>query len=161
MSRTIAAAVLFALLGFATTVAAADAEPSAAEPTPSIADAGLPPLAGDVDWTLPLLHIGAPKRGAVLPVLYVSLAGLNAYDAYSTSVGVAAGAREANLLMGGLASNPAAFWATKGAVTAGSIVIAEQLWRKHRRVAAISMMAVSNGIMAMVAANNARVLGRQ
>jgi len=35
---------------------------------------------------------------------------------------------------------------------------AEQMWRNHHRVAAIVMMAASNGIMAVVATHNASVL---
>src|SRR5690242_9510550 len=49
----------------------------------------LSPLAGDVDWSLPPVHLGAEmhanSRGFLLPALYVSLGGLQLFDAYSTS----------------------------------------------------------------------------
>ena len=79
---------------------------------------------------------GAP-RPLILSPLYVSLAGLQAYDGYATLHGVNNGGREANVLVGGLASKPAAFWAVKAASTGLTIVLAEQLWRTHHRGEAI------------------------
>jgi hypothetical protein len=119
-------------------------------------------LATDTDWSLPPVHVGSnkPTRGAVLPALYVSLAALNVYDAYSTRSGLAKGAVEANPMMRGVAGNGAALWAVKGAATGVSIYLAERLWRKHRRMEAVAVMLVSNGIMAAVTARNASVLGQ-
>lgn len=97
------------------------------------------------------------SRPAVLPPLYVSLAALQAYDGYTTLRGVERGARETNRLVGGLAGKPAAFWAVKAGSTAFSIVIAEHLWRDHRRVEAITTMVVANGVMAAIAARNASI----
>ena len=114
--------------------------------------------ADEVDSTLPPVRFGEPRRGALLPVLYVSLAGLNAYDAYSTTKGVSSGARESNPLMRGAAGSPAAIWAIKAGVTSASIVVAERLWRTHKRPQAIGVMIISNGLMAAVAARNASVL---
>lgn len=121
----------------------------------------LQPLAGDVDWSLPPVLLGGPRRGAMLPALYVGLAGLNAFDAYSTVKGLSRGATEGNPLMQPAAGSSAAMWAIKGGVTAGSIAVAERLWRQNRRGAAITMMVVSNVIVATAAARNVQILGRQ
>jgi hypothetical protein len=115
------------------------------------------PLAGDVDWSLPPVEIGGERRPSILPVLYVSLAALQGFDGYSTTAGLARGARETNPVMTSAAGNSAAFWAVKAASTAGSIWVAERLW-KNNRVGAIVTMAVVNGVMASVAARNASVL---
>lgn len=114
--------------------------------------------ADDIDSTPPPVHFGEPRRGGLLPVLYVSLAGLNAYDAYSTTKGLSRGARESNPVMRGAAGSPAAIWAIKGGVTGASIMVAERLWRAHKRPQAIGVMIISNGLMAAVAARNASVL---
>jgi hypothetical protein len=88
----------------------------------------------------------------------LSLATLNAYDAYSTTSALGKGAVEANPLMRGVAGTPAALWAVKGGVTAMSIYAAERLWRDNHRVAAIALMAITNGVMAAVVTQNSRVL---
>ena len=49
------------------------------------------------------------------------------------------------------------FVAVKAAVTLGTILAAERLWRVNK-VAAIALMVVSTGVLASVAANNARTL---
>jgi hypothetical protein len=100
-------------------------------------------------------------RGSLLPSLYVSLAGLNAYDAYSTNKGLARGAAESNGIMRGAAGSPAAIWAIKGGVTAGSILMSERLWRSGRRAQAIGMMVATNAVMAFVGAHNNNVLRNQ
>jgi hypothetical protein len=156
MFRTVAAALF--ILASSTPVLAADAEPISAVS----AHSEIVELVGDTDWSLEPIrlgsHLSGTSRGALLPSLYVSLAALNVYDAYSTRAGLARGAVEANRLMQGVAGNSAALWAVKGGTTAVSIFVAERLWRKHRRVEAIAVMVVSNGMMAAVAARNAAVL---
>ena len=114
-------------------------------------------VAVDIDWSRPPVKAGL-RRGAALPMLYVSLTGLNAYDAYSTTSGISKGASESNPLMRGAARNPAAIWAIKAGVTAGTITMAERLWRSDKRVQAVTVMIISNGMMAAVAARNASVL---
>jgi hypothetical protein len=129
--------------------------------TPTVAFEGLEhvaPLAGDVDWSLRPFEIGGRRRPSVLPVLYVSFAVLQGFDAYSTTTGLSRGAQESNPMMRGVAGNSAAFWAVKAGSTAASIWFAERLW-KNNRVGAIVTMAVANGVMASVAARNASVLG--
>jgi len=111
--------------------------------------------------SLPPIEFSQPQRGALLPALYVSLASLNAFDAYATSRGIALGAAESNPMMKAVAGSPAGVWAVKTSVTAGSIVVAERLWRQHHRPQAIAVMLISNGMMAFVAARNASVLHQQ
>jgi hypothetical protein len=158
MFRTAVTALVFALF-----VTAAPAQAADAEATGSVVTAAVSPvqLASDTDWSLQPMRVGAaqkPSRGALLPALYVSLAGLNIFDAYSTTKGLSRGAVEANPLLHGVAGNSAALWAVKGGTTAASIFFAERLWRQHRRAEAIAAMVVSNGVMAGVAARNASVL---
>jgi hypothetical protein len=133
-------------------------------PTPVVAASNgiAPPLAGDVDWSLPPLQFGAApiSRGGLLPFLYAGLGGLQAYDAYSTRAGIKKGAAESNPVVGMMGSG-AAFWAAKGGAAFASIYMAEQLVKKNRRRQAVMLMLVTNGIMAAVAASNARVLGAQ
>lgn len=97
-------------------------------------------------------------RGPMLPGLYVSLAGLQAYDGYSTNRGLKNGAIESNRFMGSLVRHPAALWAAKGGAAFVSIYMAERLWRQHRRGQAIAVMLASNGLMAVVAANNRTII---
>jgi hypothetical protein len=125
------------------------AEPAAADAAAAVEARRLQPV-----------HFGPAARPGALAGLYVSLAGLQAFDAYTTSRGLAGGAREANPLMQGAVNNPAMFWTLKAATTAVPMIMAERMWKKNR-VKAIVAMAVANGVAVAVAANNARVLGRQ
>jgi hypothetical protein len=108
----------------------------------------------------PRIQINIPQatRPSALPAMYVSLAGLQAYDGYSTLRGVRAGATEANPLVGGLAGQPAAFWTVKALSTVTTIYFAEQLWRQHKRGQAIATMVAANAVMGAVAAHNNAVL---
>jgi len=108
----------------------------------------------------PRIQINIPQatRPSALPAMYVSLAGLQAYDGYSTLRGVRTGATEANPLVGGLAGQPAAFWTVKALSTVTTIYFAEQLWRQHKRGQAIVTMVAANAVMGAVAAHNNAVL---
>ena len=151
-----AALVVLSLTVFSVSAYGADeTTSSAAAPTTSLEQ--VTPSVGNADWSLPPVEIGAGRRPSVLPVLYVSLAALQGFDAYSTTAALARGAQEANPMMRGVAGNSAAFWAVKAASTAGSIWAAERLW-KTNRVGAIVTMVVVNGVAASVAARNASVL---
>jgi hypothetical protein len=107
------------------------------------------------EWT------GLAGRPSILTALYGGSAALQAFDAYSTLKALKGGAVEANPLMKGVVGNPGVFIGIKATVSAASILAAEQMWRNHHRVAAIVMMAASNGFMAVVAAHNASVLNAQ
>jgi len=114
-------------------------------------------VAGEVDWSMKPVSVGGMKRPAALAGLYVSLAGLQVYDAMSTARGLKQGAREANPLMQGAANHSALFWSIKAATTALPMVMAEKMWKRNK-VGAVVMMAVANSVAVTVAANNARVL---
>jgi hypothetical protein len=120
-----------------------------------------PSVERDADWSLAPVQFGGARRGSLLPALYVSLAGLNAFDAYSTSKGLGRGAAEANPLMRTVAGNPTMVWVVKAGVTGASVAMAERLWRKNKRAQAVAVMVISNGMMAAVAARNASVLRKQ
>jgi hypothetical protein len=107
------------------------------------------------------VRIDAGTRGPLLPVLYVSLVGLQVYDGYSTSHGLAHGAVEANTFMGAVASHPAILWTAKSGAAFASIYMAERLWHRGRRGQAIAVMIASNGLMMAVAASNASVIRAQ
>jgi hypothetical protein len=108
----------------------------------------------------PRIELASPEatRPSALPAMYVSFAGLQAYDGYSTLRGVRGGAAEIDPLVGGLASQPAAFWTLKALSTVTTIYFAEQLWRQHKRGQAIMTMVVAHGVMGAVAARNASIL---
>jgi hypothetical protein len=100
----------------------------------------------------------AASRPALLPVLYASYAGLQAYDVYSTRQALSRGAREANPLMQGAAGNSAAMIALKAGVTVGTIVAAERMWKNNNKVGAIAVLVASNSVAAIVASRNASTL---
>jgi hypothetical protein len=102
----------------------------------------------------------APSRPAALPALYVSYAALQVYDVYSTRQALTQGAREANPFMQGVVKNQSGFWALKASTTIAAVAAAERLW-KTNKTAAIAVMVASNGVAAVVAARNARVLRTQ
>ena len=102
-----------------------------------------------------------PTRPLALPVLYVGLAGLQAYDGYATLHGTSGDAHETNPLVGGLAQQPVAFWTIKAASTVTTIYFAEQLWRHRHRTQAVVLMVVANGAMGLVAARNTSILSRR
>jgi hypothetical protein len=107
------------------------------------------------------IQLRAEARPSVLPSMYVSLAALEGYDAYSTLTALKQGAAEANPMMRGVVGNPAALIAVKSAATFASIYASERLWRQHHRRAAIALMVVTNGTLAVLAAHNASVLRGQ
>jgi hypothetical protein len=125
------------------------------------AAAAAAPFAGDVNWSLAPRPVGGDaSQGSVLPSLYVSLAALNALDAYTTTKGIAGGAGvEANPLMRGVAGHPAALWAVKGGATAATVLLSERLRKSHHRAAALATMIVSNSVVAMISVRNARMTG--
>ena len=98
------------------------------------------------------------SRPAILKSLYAASIGLQAFDGYSTMIGLRAGNVELNPAMKSIAQNPTTLLVAKATMTLTTIAVAEQLWRTHHRGQAIAVMAISNGIMAAVAAKNASVL---
>ncbi len=90
--------------------------------------------------------------------LHVGLIASQAYDVYSTTHAIRRGAIEVNPLLKNTVGSRFAFVALKVVVTAGPIYEAEKLWRRNHRVAAIALMAASNGIMMAVAKHNSGVM---
>lgn len=159
MFRAAAVAILSLSLS-SVSVFAADNDADRSDETASAATGATgAPLAGEVDWSMKPAHVGGgTKRPAALAGLYVSLAGLQVYDAMSTARGLKQGAREANPVMQQAAHNPAMFWTIKAAATAVPMMLAEKMWKRNK-VGAVVMMAVANSVAATVVANNARVVG--
>jgi hypothetical protein len=142
MVRTCAAASLGLLL-MAASARAADADATAPGPSVTFAQKAAEHPA---------------SRGAALPILYGALAGLQAYDGWSTVNGVRRGAVESNRAMAGAATNPGAMWALKVGATSASVYAAERMWRRHRRVEAVATMVAVNSMMIAVAAHNASIM---
>jgi hypothetical protein len=95
------------------------------------------------------------KRPMILPALYVSLGAVQAWDVYSTSAALKAGAIERNPLVAPVVGNSGGMIALKLATAGTTVFFAERLWKKNR-VAAIVMMAGINGATAAVAMRNIR-----
>ena len=104
--------------------------------------------------------VAANRRPSLLPGLYASFAALQMFDVYSTQRAIAGGAREANPMMKTVVGNKPTFYAVKAVSTVAPMLLAERLW-KQNKIAAIAVMAASNGIMAVVATHNASVLKTQ
>lgn len=113
--------------------------------------------------SLVVVESAPANRPAVLPVLYATLGAVNAWDMYSTSAALKAGAVEGNPVVAPVASSTGGMLGLKLATAGTTIFFAERLWRKNR-VAAIVMMAAINGATAAVAVRNvqnARTAGRR
>ena len=95
-------------------------------------------------------------RPGVLPALYVSFGALQALDAHSTLRALDRGQAEGNPVMRGIVSQPAAVVGLKAATTAGTILLTEKLWRRHRTAAIVLMVAVNAGYLAIVTHNYRR-----
>ena len=97
--------------------------------------------------------VPAATRPAVLPALYVSLGAMQAWDLYSTSAALKAGAREASPSAAPFANNRGSMLGLKLATTASTIFFTERMWRKNR-VAAVAMMVAINAGTAAVSIHN-------
>ena len=107
--------------------------------------------------TFPISSLYAPqvKRPAILPALYATLGVMQAWDLYSTSAALKAGAHEANPTAVAFAGNKGSMLGLKAATTASTIFFAERMWKKNRAGAIVLMTAI-NGAMAAVATQNVR-----
>lgn len=159
--RRVLVAVVTGLMMTATSVFAAD-EDGALTVAPTVVAAATS-LAAKTELAAALdlaARYRAPRRPALLPGLYATSAFLQGYDAYSTLTVLKSGGHEANPLMQSMTKSPATFVALKAGVTMAAIMSAERMWKDNHRVAAVAMMVVSNGMMAVVARHNAAVLQR-
>ena len=161
MSRFVAVGFVTAMLAAAPAMAAdesVDVKPVAMMMADAVAPEGIAAAVA------PGQTIAAPRisftetrregRPFALTPLYVGSAALQAWDTYSTLTGLRMGAVEMNPMMKTVVKNPAVFIAVKSAITAASIYQSERLWKDHRRVAAIALMAATNSLMAVVAKQN-------
>lgn len=94
---------------------------------------------------------------ATLNALSIATAALQGLDAYTTMSALNRGAVEANPMMRGVAGNPATLVAVKSGMTAATIFAARSLWPRNK-VAAVAVLAVSNGVLATVVAHNMSVM---
>jgi Domain of unknown function (DUF5658) len=135
------------------------AAPRAAAQDLSLVPVGLPSI-DQVQVAAPAQSFTQPtlKRPSVLVPMYVSFAALQGFDYASTTRAISSGAgREANPVMGPIVGNRAAFLAVKAGGAAGTMWIAERMWKKHP-AGAIVFMAALNGVMATVVTHNMRVV---
>jgi hypothetical protein len=95
------------------------------------------------------------KRPAILPALYVTLAAMQAWDVYSTSAAMKAGASEGNPIAAPFVGNPGSMIALKVMSTASTIYFAERMWKKNR-VKAVLVLAAINGATAAISMHNMR-----
>jgi len=102
----------------------------------------------------------AADRPLALMPLYLSFTALQMFDARSTVLAVNRGARELNPLVRWFDGDPIAITALKLGTTAGTIVLAEKLWRSHNRTAAVLSMVAINSTYAIVVAHNYRTANR-
>jgi hypothetical protein len=156
--RRILMTSLLGLLLTTTTAFAADevAAPLASAATAAAARIDRADMGSAIDFssTRPV----TARRPGLLPALYVGTAALQAFDAYSTLTVLNRGGAEQNPLMQHVVKSPVAFVALKAGIAAASIMAAEKMWKSNNRVGAIVTMVASNGLMAYVAAHNARAL---
>ena len=161
---------LSGLPAYASETSAADATATAVVidgATAPLADAAAPAMTDSATSAQPVSvalsgreWVAANRRPSLLPGLYASFAALQMFDVYSTQRAISGGASEANPLMKTVTGNKATFYAVKAVSTVAPMLLAERVWKKNK-VAAIAVMAASNGIMAVVATHNASVLKSQ
>ena len=95
------------------------------------------------------------KRPAILPALYVTFGAMQAWDVFSTTAALKAGAREANPVAAPFVGNPGSMIGLKVMSTASAIYFAERMWKKSR-VQAIVVLAAINGASAAISIHNMR-----
>ena len=138
-------------------------EPQLLSPAPSRSQPRLvqPSLQPRIDTRIDVsdLRKTTLRRPPALLPLYVTFAALQMLDAHSTSTALQNGAIEANPLMATIAGNTGALYATKIATAAATVFIGEQLWRKNRFAAIVTMLAV-NSAYAIVVHHNYGVANR-
>lgn len=159
--RRILTATLVGLLLTPTAIFAADDDAITLAPAAAVAAASTLAQRADLAAAADLdpRAVSTPRRPRGLPALYAGSALLQAYDAYSTLTVLKHGGVEANPVMRGVTTHPAAFIGLKAGVTAMSIMAAERMWKNNNRLGAVLTMAAMNSMMALVAAHNAHVLG--
>ena len=116
-------------------------------------------LCAALSLPLPAAAEENPARPASLIPLYVSFAAVQVLDLHSTYNGLERGGREANPLLGPVVESPAAFIAVKAGATAGTIYLAEKIWKRNRKAAIITMIG-ANIAYGVIASHNYSVARR-
>lgn len=98
-------------------------------------------------------YVPSATRPAALPALYATLGAMQAWDIYSTSAALKAGATEANPSAKPFVGNAGSMLGLKVATTASTIFFAERMWKKNK-VGAIVMMVAVNGATAAISMHN-------
>ncbi len=127
---------------------------------PFVPSVKAPALTADTQTPPPVLSLPRRDTGFAAPALrrslIVSFGALQALDAHSTMKALKAGGSEANPLMSGIVSKPAAFYAVKAGTAVATALMAEKMSRNHPK-AAMVMMAVLNSAYVAIVAHNYRV----
>ena len=100
------------------------------------------------------------SQRTLLLSMYVGNSALQGYDAYSTWKALKSGGAEANPVMGSVTKSGVGLVLVKAGMSAVTIYTAERLWRTKHRGHANAVIAISNGLMAIVDMHNHSVLGR-
>lgn len=100
------------------------------------------------------------SQRALLLSMYVGNGALQGYDAYATLKALTSGGTEANPIMAPVTRSGVGFVMVKAGMSAVTIYTAERLWRTNHRGRAIAVIAISNGLMAIVDMHNHSVLRR-
>lgn len=117
-----------------------------------------PPAPAAANPPAPLVERQMPPRPKPLLPLYGAFAVVNALDVHSTRRGLAAGAKEGNPLLAGLAQNTTALIALKGAIATGAVLWAENTWKRGHRKMAVATLLAMNGFYGWVAYHNYQVV---
>ncbi len=83
-----------------------------------------------------------------------SLAVLQGADLFSIHAATVSGASELNPLLNTVGGGPVGQTAVKAALTTSSILLAERVWKKEKRVAAVVAMIAANSLMVFVVHHN-------
>jgi len=97
----------------------------------------------------------ASNRPARLRSLHISLAALQVLDVHSTklALGSNAQAREGNPIIASLGGSTAGMIALKASAAVSMYYMSEQLWKKNRKAAVLTMIALNVGYGVVVAHN--------
>ncbi len=152
---SVAAAQQSSTVGLAGALAATDL--ATADLAAAIAEKAENSVSAEVVPAPMIVKTPRPSGRSSLTALSVAAAALQGLDTYTTMSALKLGAVEANPMMRGAVRNPGVFIAVKASMTAATIFAAQKMWPTNK-VAAIAVLAVSNGVMATVVAHNMSVL---
>src|SRR5471032_1371121 len=149
----------------AVTLGAELVQPFTADAPSLVAERSVPVGAVDIKDLEPLrASIAAPQLALGVPTingqnsfraLTASFVTLTLLDSITTTVALRRGLEEKNPILGPIASNTPALFATKAAMAIGTVFLAKHLWKTHPG-ASMAVMAVLNVATGFVVASNVR-----